>query len=213
MRAQIRQDTQYTVADYLQWPDDIRCELIDGIIYDMSPAPVIEHQRLSSVLHFALFRALEDRKGGSDGGCGDCQLFTAPIDVVLGPDTVVQPDLIVVCDSEKLANGRYVDGAPDLVVEILSPSTALKDKREKRNLYERVGVAEYLIVDPAEFYVEQYRLKANGEYGLPDLLGSRDVLTFALIPGWSKPLSELLGWPEVEHDLDRLSRKQPLDFS
>jgi len=213
MRARIRQDTHYTVADYLRWPDDIRCELIDGIIHDMSPAPVIEHQRLSSVLHFALFRALENRKGGGDGGCGDCQLFTAPIDVMLGPGTVVQPDLIVVCDPEKLTNGRYVDGAPDLVVEILSPSTALKDKREKRNLYERVGVAEYLIVDPAEFYAERYRLKANGEYGLPDLLGSGDELTFVLLPGWGQTLSELLGWPHVEHDLEQFSARRPPNFS
>lgn len=82
MRAQIRPDSTHTVADCLGWPDDIRrCELIDGIMHDSSPAPAIEHQRLSSVLHFELYRSLEERKASGIGGCDGCQPFTASIDL------------------------------------------------------------------------------------------------------------------------------------
>jgi Uma2 family endonuclease len=190
---------RYTVADYMAWPDHLRCELIEGVIYDMSPAPVIEHQRLSGALSFLLRRLLQEFKSG--GGCGDCEVFSAPIDVVLAFNTVVQPDVIVVCNPAKLANGKYVDGAPDLVVEILSPSTALKDKREKLRLYERSGVAEYLIVDAHEFYAEIYRLDACGRYALPELLGSRDVLKLTLFPELGQTLGELFGWPDNDLNL------------
>lgn len=178
----------YTVTDYMQWPDDIRCELIDGVIYDMSPAPLIVHQRLIRQLAASL-GALVTRNRGQ-GGCGDCELFLAPIDVVLSPHSVVQPDLIVVCDPAKLANGKYVDGAPDLVAEVLSPSTAVKDKREKRRLYEKSGVAEYLIIDPVGRYVEYYRLAA-GRYGLPVVWAGEDVPRLVLFPDLTENLREI----------------------
>ncbi len=183
----------YTVADYLQWPDDLRCELIDGEIYDMSPAPVIEHQQLGFGLARYLADRHDERKRGDGGGGPGCEVLIAPVDVVLGPDTVVQPDIVVVCDPAKLANGKYVDGAPDAVVEVLSPSTALKDKREKLALYERAGVAEYLILDPHERYAEYYRLSA-GRYDRAAILGPEDPLPVlgAGVPG--APLGEVLGW-------------------
>jgi Uma2 family endonuclease len=205
MKPQRQTDTLHTVADYMTWPDDFRCELIDGVIYDMSPAPVIEHQRLAGTLHYELRQALKKRrKEGDGGGCSGCELFTAPIDVVLGPKTVVQPDLIVVCDPAKLANGKYVDGAPDWVAEILSPSTAVKDKREKLHLYERHGVAEYLVIDPHEFYAERYRLGPEGRYALPDIFGSRDTLGLLLFPGLERNLGELFGWPDDDLDISKL---------
>lgn len=198
MKSQRRPDdlySGYTAADYMQWPDDIRCELIDGVIYDMSPAPVIAHQNVSGELHFRLRKEFErSPKCGGGGEGGDCRVFMAPIDVVLFPDSVVQPDLIVVCDPAKLANGKHVIGAPDLVVEILSPSTALKDKREKRRLYERAGVPEYLIIDPAEFYAEYYRLD-NGVYALPTIWGGADVPRLALFPELEASLGAMFGWP------------------
>lgn len=188
----------YSVADYLQWPEDIRCELIDGVIYDMSPAPLIGHQRLAGELYFRLRWVMEQRGSGNGGeGCGTCELLQAPVDVVLSPNSVVQPDLLVVCDPAKLANGKYVDGAPDLVVEVLSPSTALKDKREKRRLYERAGVAEYLLLDPAEFYAEYYRLE-QGAYGVPAIWGAADRLALALFPELTATLGELFGWPAAD---------------
>jgi Uma2 family endonuclease len=191
----------YSVADYLCWPDDIRCELIGGVIYDMSPAPVIGHQRLLLGLSFDLESILRRRSKGGEG-CGTCELLVAPIDVVLSPNSVVQPDLIVVCDPAKLANGKYVDGAPDLVVEVLSPSTALKDKREKRRLYEQAGVLEYLILDPAEFYAEYYRLE-QGAYGLPAIWGSADRLALLRFPELTATLGELFGWPAVDTTVGR----------
>lgn len=195
MKAQRRLDdlySGYTVADYMRWPEDIRCELIDGTIYDMSPAPTIVHQRLLVGLSSLLQAVLQRRKGNS--GCDGCELFVAPIDVVLSANSVVQPDLIVVCDPAKLANGKHVIGAPDLVVEILSPSTAVKDKREKRCLYEQAAVPEYLIINPAEFYAEYYRLD-NGAYGLPIIWSGEDIPRLALFPGLDVKLSDMFGWP------------------
>lgn len=192
--------TRYTVADYLGWPDDIRCELIDGAIYDMSPAPVVGHQQVVVTLTTLLNTCLNARRSDGGGGYQNCQLLVSPIDVVLFPDTVVQPDLIVVCDPAKLANGKHVLGAPDLVVEVLSPSTALKDKREKRRLYEKAGVAEYLIVDPAEFYAEYYRLE-GGTYGLPSVWGGADVPRLALFPELEAKLGEIFGWPNPDEPL------------
>jgi Uma2 family endonuclease len=202
MNAIPRHRGQHTVAEYLAWPNGVRCELIDGVVYDMSPAPVIEHQRVLGALHYLLRQALEKRQ---DGGCSRCELFTAPIDVVLSPKTVVQPDLIAVCDPAKLANGKYVDGAPDLAVEILSPATAVKDKREKLRLYEHHGVAEYLIIDPREFYAERYRLNPDGRYGWPDILGSRDILDLMSFPGLDRSLGASFGWPDDDLDVSRQS--------
>ena len=137
---------RYTVQDYLSWPDDVRCELIHGQVYDMTPTPSLDHQEVVG----ALYAALRDESArGRHGGGGSCRVFVAPVDVVLSRDTVVQPDVVVVCDPAKTADRQRVQGAPDLVVEVLSPSTSIKDRREKRALYEAHGVPEYLIVDPA----------------------------------------------------------------
>ncbi|MDP2784221.1 MAG: Uma2 family endonuclease [Sulfurimicrobium sp.] len=184
----------YTVEDYMQWPDEIRCELIGGEIWDMSPAPTVEHQELLSNLHveIALFLREQEKSGG--GGKPPCVALFAPVDVVLAFDTVVQPDLIVVCDPAKLANRKNVQGAPDLVVEVLSPSTAAKDKREKKALYERSGVPQYLIIDPVSYYAELYTLQA-GSYGVPQILSAEDTFNLAVTPGLEKTLGELFGWP------------------
>lgn len=188
----------YTVEDYLQWPDEIRCELIGGEIWDMSPAPTVDHQELISSLHveIALFLR-EQEKSGRGGDKPPCRVLESPVDVVLAFDTVVQPDLIVVCDPVKLANRKNVQGAPELVVEVLSPATAAKDKREKKALYERSGVPQYLIVDPLSYYAELYTLQA-GSYGMPQILAAEDTLALAVTPGLDKTLGELFGWPMPE---------------
>lgn len=132
----------YTLEDWQSWEG--RWELIDGVAYDMTPAPSTEHQGVSSSLHAALFVALEEAKRKAGGG--SCKVFHAPTDVYL-PSGVVQPDLLVVCDPAKIST-RGIEGAPDLVVEILSPNTASKDWSHKRWAYAAAGVPEYLIVDP-----------------------------------------------------------------
>jgi Uma2 family endonuclease len=140
---QLRQ-SGHTLEDWKTWEG--RWELIDGTAYDMTPAPSFEHQRISTKLVAAIDHALEEAKRKTGGG--ECEVLAAPLDVFL-PSGVVQPDLVVVCDPAK-KSPRGVEGAPDLVVEILSPSTASKDLTRKRWAYEVAGVPEYLIVDPED---------------------------------------------------------------
>ena len=156
-------DRRYTYRDYRSWPDDERWELIDGVAWNMSPAPVRRHQ---GILTEILTQLLPYLKGKP------CKAYAAPFDVLLPerPDqaedevsTVVQPDISVVCDLSRLTD-RGCTGAPDLVVEILSPHTARKDMEVKRALYERHGVHEYWIDDPGNRCVQAYVLREDGHY-------------------------------------------------
>ena len=146
-----------TYADYSAWDGDERWELINGVPYAMSPGPSEGHQ---SVL-LKLARQLGDYLDGKP-----CKVFVAPFDVRLNAntydDTVVQPDILVVCDDSKL-DGKSCVGAPDLVIEILSPSTALKDKNLKFKKYLEAGVREYWIADPDSKTISAHILD-NGRY-------------------------------------------------
>jgi len=134
----------HTVEDWKTWEG--RWELINGVAYDMTPAPSLEHQRISSDLHGAIWTALGEARRKAGGG--DCQVFSAPVDLYLPEqESVFQPDLVVVCEPAKLAPHGIV-GVPDLIVEILSPSTSSRDNVQKRWAYAAAGVPEYLIVDP-----------------------------------------------------------------
>ena len=165
----------YTLEDWATWEG--RWELINGVAYDMTPAPDTNHQRVSGMLHLAIGNALEAAKRTTGGGA--CEAFVAPTDVFLesGP---VQPDLLIVCDPAKISK-RGIEGAPDLVVEILSPSTAGKDVTRKRWAYETAGIPEYLIVDPDErvavllcLVAGRYEEAARVEWGaVVALLGGR----------------------------------------
>jgi Uma2 family endonuclease len=136
----------YTIEDWKTW--DGRWELIKGVAYDMTPSPSFEHQLVSGHLHVAIANALEEAKRGNGGG--ECEVIAAPMDLYLpGEESVYQPDLLVLCDRKKITQ-RGIEGAPDLIVEILSPSTANRDLTRKRWSYEAAGVPEYLIVDPDE---------------------------------------------------------------
>ena len=135
--------TDYTIGDWAAWPG--RWELIHGIPYDMTPVPNVEHQRVSIQLAASFVVALKGAKGA--GGGGPCEAFHAPIDLFIpGEQSVYQPDLVVVCDPAKITV-RGIEGVPDLVVEILGPSTALRDLNHKRRAYEAAGVPEYLILN------------------------------------------------------------------
>jgi len=148
----------YTIEDWKTW--DGRWELIHGVPYDMTPAPSVEHLRVCSRLHAGIFNALEEAKGH---GGGTCEVLFAPLDLFLpGEQSVYQPDLVIVCDPGKITD-KGIEGVPDLVVEILSPSTALRDLNHKRRTYEAAGVPEYLIVNPAERAGLLLRL-VNGRY-------------------------------------------------
>ncbi|RJP24619.1 MAG: Uma2 family endonuclease [Candidatus Omnitrophota bacterium] len=172
---------RFTYDDYCTWPDDERWEIIDGVAYDMSPAPIPVHQRI--VLNLAgMIR--EILKGKT------CVPFISPIDVVLSEYDVVQPDIVVVCDPNKVTE-KNIQGAPDLVVEVLSPSTTKKDRREKRNLYEKHGVKEYLLIDPDGLYVERYLLQENGRYAIGEIIDAQEKLAFQSLPGVEVELKEV----------------------
>lgn len=177
-------EKKFSYTDYLTWPDEERWELIDGFAYNMTPAPGIYHQRLVINIGSMLKEKLKGKK---------CTPWIAPTDVILSEYDVVQPDIFVVCDKSKITPAN-IQGAPDLVIEILSPATAIKDKREKKALYEKHGVNEYIIIDPTDMYVERFALK-DGKYGIPDIFGPQEVLPLASLEGMELPLWELF---EVE---------------
>lgn len=153
---------RYTYQDYLNWKFDDIVELIKGKVFRMSPAPNMAHQWVSGSLYVIISNFIS----GSD-----CKSFTTPFDVRLPNseddtiDTVVQPDIAVVCNLNKL-DYRGCNGAPDWVIEILSKSTSQKDLIDKFELYQAAGIPEYWIIHPTEETVIPYRLDKNGEYQL-----------------------------------------------
>ncbi len=172
-----KEEEKYTYKDYFGWPDEERWELIDGIAYDMSPAPSIDHQDILGRLFVEFLVYL---KGKS------CKVFLAPVDVILPKDdeteeecqTVVQPDIVVICDQLKL-NSKRCNGAPDLVIEILSPSTTRKDITVKFSLYERVGVKEYWIVHPLDKTILVYKLDGN-RYARAEMYSAADKINVGI---------------------------------
>jgi Uma2 family endonuclease len=142
----------HTLKDYLELPEDQRVELIDGVFYDMA-APTTIHQSIAGFLHKKLLDHVLEHKG-------PCYPFISPVDVQLDCDdkTVIQPDVLVVCDRSKYRNGR-VFGAPDLVVEVLSPSSRKKDMQIKLAKYYNAGVREYWIIDPEKKLLVQYDME------------------------------------------------------
>ncbi len=149
-------DGRHTIDDYYALPEDQRVELIDGVFYDMG-APAMVHQLILGELHL-LFRACVDEHEMP------CDVYLSPCDVRLDRDnyTMVQPDLLVICGEYDAGAIRY-EGAPDLVVEILSPSTRMKDMILKLYKYQQAGVREYWIVDPRHKTVTVHCFE-SGEY-------------------------------------------------
>jgi len=185
----------FTYTDYLTWPDDERWELIDGEAYNMSPAPTVKHQKITGNLYILLSSHPEKR--------AECFVGIAPADVVLSEYDVVQPDVFVVCDEKKITEAN-IQGAPDLIVEVLSPATALKDKREKKALYEKYGVKEYIIVDPAAQYVERFLLEEGGLYVKSEIFGPKEVLPLVSLKEIEIPLWEVF---EVEEPKDEQTKR------
>ena len=139
----------YTYDDYEKWEG--KWEVIDGVPYAMSPLPVPKHQIIAGNLH-AEFR-LQLKK------CSTCKAYQ-PIDYLVQEDTILQPDMLVVC---REITKKYLDFPPALVAEILSPSTAPKDRFYKYNIYQSQGIGYYLIIDPDLWDVEVYEL-IDGQY-------------------------------------------------
>ena len=191
-----RRDLEHhTYGDYLAGPEDVRYELIDGIAYAMSPAPTVSHQEVVLELSRQIDEALD---------ASACRVLIAPLDVRLprgdeadaAVDTVVQPDLLVVCDPTRI-DERGVRGAPDWIIEVLSPATAAHDQVVKRDLYERAGVREYWLVHPTDRIVTIYRLE-NGRYGRPDIAELTGETAPQAVPG------VVIDWARVTRRLPAL---------
>jgi len=156
---------RYTYADYYSWMDEKRREIINGVVYSLFGAPVRKHAKVSSSILVKIWNYIFRRKG-------KCEVYHAPFDVRFPKNgetadnkiyTVVQPDICVVCDPEKL-DDRGCIGAPDLIVEVQSPSTAKRDLNEKFNLYESAGVREYWVVFPQDKAITVFLLQKDGMY-------------------------------------------------
>ncbi len=167
------ENKKYTFEDFLNWEEDERIEIIDGDVFMMSP-PATIHQKVSGELFRQIANYLEGKS---------CEVFSAPFGVRLferngdkpeDVDTVVEPDIIVLCDKSKL-DEHGCKGAPDMAIEILSPSTRRHDKLIKFNLYQRAGVREYWIVDPYTSSVSVYLLGEDGKFALHEEYGRKDI--------------------------------------
>ncbi|OQA20024.1 MAG: hypothetical protein BWY64_00485 [bacterium ADurb.Bin363] len=167
----------YTFADYMTWPDNELWEIIDGIPYNMAP-PSTGHQLISGELYRQIANYLVGKT---------CMVFAAPFGVRFPeedePDEFIKdalmPDITVVCDRKKL-DEKGCRGSPDFIVEILSPSTAKKDMKSKRQLYQKSGVKEYWIVDPVHKTVQVYTLNEQGKYGFPEIYGEDDKIKIGI---------------------------------
>ena len=189
--SQLDPNGTYSYADYLKWQFKERVELFRGKIMEMSPAPSIRHQQVAFQLSMQL---------GNSLGTNSCQIFFAPFDVRLYNRkksikadkqifTVVQPDFCIICDSTKLADGQSCNGAPDLVVEILSPGNSKREMKDKFELYEEAAVREYWLVHPLDESVQIYVLNEAERYiGLPP---ATEVARSAIFPELSVDLAEV----------------------
>ena len=177
---------EWTYEEFMALPEGgpVRYEIIDGDLC-MTPAPSPRHQEISGKLFYLIYGFLQGNPLG--------KVFAAPVDVVFSqdPPQVVEPDLVFVATEHlSLITETNLQGVPDLLVEILSPTTSLRDRREKFALYERFGVPEYWIVDPEKNAVQVFRL-SGGRYAEALEFGLGDRLETPLLPGLSILLSEV----------------------
>ncbi len=183
-------ESKFVYSNYLAWDDNERWELIHGKAYNMSPAPSRYHQKILMSLAREFSTYLKGKT---------CEVYPAPFDVRLSHkkkvkdfeiDTVVQPDISVICDNSKL-DDKGCAGAPDLVIEILSPSTRHKDIHEKYRLYQEHKVKQYWIVHPREETIIVFSLDKKGEYGKPDMYTAEDKIEVSIFKDFTLDLGEV----------------------
>jgi Uma2 family endonuclease len=185
--SQLNFDKIYSYRDYLSWRFTERVELIRGKIFKMTPMPSLTHQQVSAALFGEIRNFLKNKP---------CQVFHPPFDVRLPKKgenevyTVVQPDITIVCDENKL-DERGCLGAPDFVIEITSPSSANKDLHEKYEMYEEAGVKEYWVVFPMEGTISVFLLNENSKYTPIKPYTFVDNLESRAIPGMAISLTEI----------------------
>ncbi len=189
---QFNPDQRYTFADYLTWGGDKRYELFNGMVMELLPSPTSKHQSVSGNLYGFYWNFLKDKK--------PCKVLYALIDVrlpvkpgAINDDqifTVVQPDIIVVCDPEKLDEKGCI-GAPDLVVEVLSPSTAKNDLKDKYLLYEMAGVREYWVVHPLDELLTVFKNNGDGKLAFDKIYTYDDQVKVGIFDGLIIELKEV----------------------
>ncbi len=177
---QLDKSKLYTYADYLTWEFPQRVELILGKVFPMSPAPNSTHQEICAWLGFQFLDHFKFHR---------CRIFLAPFDVILPgengmPESVLQPDLMVVCDERKIQEGNC-HGAPDLVVEVLSRSTKKRDLTAKLSLYNTAGVREYWVVDPEALTIRSYIPGPDGRYRCASMATHGEQMTSHCFPDLS----------------------------
>ncbi len=189
MELELDLNKQYTYADYLNWLDNKRRELINGFIRMMTPAPRRMHQKLSMRLSVKFDVFLESKQ---------CEIYHAPFDVRFVEKNktkdneianVVQPDISIICDLSKL-DDRGCLGAPDMIIEILSPSTLKTDLKDKYQLYEHFGVKEYWIARPEEKSIEKFVLN-KGKYLQKGIFVEGDIVSPDLFPDLKIDVTEV----------------------
>ncbi len=184
-------EQKYSYADYLTWDENERWELLDGAPY-LQAAPSRIHQEISMELSTQFHTYLRGKT---------CRVFTAPFCVRLDAKkndndikNIVEPDITIVCDSSKL-DDRGCKGSPNMIVEILSPTSGKNDKLIKFNKYEKAGVKEYWIVEPDLKLISVFILQENGSYGRPEIYSEEDKIKVSIFPHLEidlKPVFEML---------------------
>ncbi len=180
----IKKEELYTWSDYQKWPDDERWEIIGGEAYMMSPAPTTRHQSILGALAREFLNYFHNKR---------CKPFFSPVDVKLSEEDIVQPDIVVVCDDRQIRE-THIEGAPALVIEIVSPSSAMQDRMRKMRLYAETGVKEYWIVTPHPSMVEIFLLDGKN-YRMHKAFGRDDILTAGTIKNLKINLKEVFNFP------------------
>jgi len=174
-----------TWTEYCRTSDDC-FEFFNGEVFNMAPSPGSRHQNIVLALGASLRNLLRDQK---------CTPFIAPLDVRLSETDVVQPDILIVCDEKKIQD-NYIDGAPDVAIEVISPGSLKHDRLRKFNLYARFGVQEYWLVSPQNTLVEIFQLNPHGFYEIKMIFQGREVLNSPLFPDLDIDLAEIFDLEE-----------------
>lgn len=185
MATALAEKKRFTYQDYLKTPDDKRYELIEGELI-MTPSPIPYHQWLSKNLEYEVERFVREK------GLG--KVFDAPCDVYLDEEIVVQPDILFISrERGNIIGEKNIQGAPDLVIEILSEATAYADLVKKKKIYERFGVKEYWIVDPQEKTIEIYARQGK-DFAVTKTYSEKDTLESPFLKGFRIELSSVFAY-------------------
>ena len=170
----------YTYKDYMLYDENEKIEIIDGNIYNMSPAPSRIHQKLITEILFRIRSYIETNNGS-------CEVYPSPFDVILKNNdeviedckNIIQPDISVICDKNKLTD-KGCTGSPDMIVEVVSPYNPNNDFIRKLNLYDKYKVKEYWIVNPIKKNILVYKLDEKERYGMPDIYTFQDKVRVSI---------------------------------